>query len=144
VQKPLAFDYTYNKEQWDVVKDFQPLPPKNKEASLDGLKTAFKDCSLPYATDIENYGYWEYFATPDMYKYKGKGDCEDFAICVYYKAKEMGVRDVYLIFGDNGYGKHVAAQVTIDGKTYIADNNRKRLIDSHEYYKSFKLGLVLN
>jgi hypothetical protein len=138
-------DYAINKDHWETVKQFQPLPSKNKESSLEGLKSAYKGCLLPYAKDKDVWTYEEYFATPNEYFSKGKGDCEDFAICVFYKAKEMGV-EVSLVFGSNGHPteNHVVTEVVINNKAYIADNNIGYIIKAHQYYdKVFKVGMRL-
>jgi predicted transglutaminase-like cysteine proteinase len=128
-------NHAKNKEAWEVVKAFQLLPPKKKESSLEGLKTAYNDCLLPYATDKEVWTYEEYFATPNEYFSKGKGDCEDFAICVFYKAKEMGA-NATLVFGDNGHPteNHVITEVVIDGTLYIADNTKGRILKASQFY----------
>lgn len=143
--QPLEINQAKNKELWEVVKKFQPLPPKTKKSSLEELKIAYKDCLLPYATDKDTWVYEEYFATPNEYFNKGKGDCEDFAICVFYKAKEMGA-DATLVFGSNGHPteNHVVTEVVINNKAYIADNNIGYIIKANQYYdKVFKVGMRL-
>ena len=143
--QPPEINYANNQALWDEVKRKQPIPTKKIEASLEGLKIAYKDCLLPYATDKDTYNKDEYFATPDEYLAKGKGDCEDFAICVFYKAKEMGATAA-LIIGSNGNLNinHVVAEVIINDTAYIADNNIGYIVKANQYYdKVLKVGMRL-
>ena len=143
--EPPKINYAHNKAQWEGVKKKQPIPSKKTEPSLDGLKIAFKDCLLPYATDMEVYNKEEYFATPTEYMAQGRGDCEDFAICVFYKAKEMGA-DVALVIGSNGdlNMNHTIAEVIIDDIAYIADNNIGYIVKANQFYdKVFRVGMYL-
>lgn len=143
--QPPKINYANNQTLWDEVKRKQPIPAKKIEASVEGLKIAYKDCLLPFAADKDTWVYEEYFATPNEYFSKGKGDCEDFAICVFYKAKEMGV-DATLVFGSNGHPteNHVVTEVVINNIAYIADNNIGYIVKANQYYdKVLKVGMRL-
>jgi predicted transglutaminase-like cysteine proteinase len=143
--QPPKINHAHNQALWDEVKKKQPLPPKKTESSLEALKIAYQDCLLPYATDIETWGGDEYFATPDEYFSKGKGDCEDFAICVFYKAKDMGA-EASLVIGSNGDVNinHVVTEVFINNTAYIADNNIGYIVKASQYYdKVFRKGIAL-
>lgn len=143
--EPLQFDYSQNKVAWEAVKKKQALPTKNHEPSLEGLKIAYKDCVRPYALDKDVYNQLDYFAAPYEYYLKGNGDCEDFAICVFYKAKEMGL-EAKLLIGSNGHPAitHVATQINFDNTAYIADNNIGYIVTGSDYFdKVMKVQQVL-
>jgi len=45
---------------------------------------------VPYKEDIDNYGVWDHWATPQEFMVNG-GDCEDYAIAKMFRLLELGV-----------------------------------------------------
>lgn len=75
--------------------------------------------------DLNTWGVRNYFATPNEFKEKGVGDCEDFAICKYYYLRENGFspEQVNLWAGyhvESGIG-HSVVSVELMGEEYVLD-----------------------
>lgn len=128
-----------------LVKEYPTQGVGSK--TMSDAKFALKDCKGTYVTDLELYGKDEYWATPSEYRVNDKkGDCEDFALCVYYKLRELGFeeKDLNLIAGNFNNGSHVALDIKVNNQHYIADVNYNYLIDAADYYdKVFKLSIYI-
>lgn len=85
----------------------------------------------PYMVDKMNYGVKDYWATPGQFFAKF-GDCEDYAITKFLSLRALDVpsnimrvvilKDLNLKIG------HAILAITIDDKTYVLDNQIKRVV----------------
>ena len=86
-----------------------------------------------YITDKTNWGKKDYWASPGEFMARF-GDCEDYAITKYLSLRRLGfkkkelrvvaVKDLNLKVG------HAVLVVFLDGKTYLLDNQIKRLVET--------------
>ncbi len=130
----------------DQVFKRQPVKSSNKPKSMEAARKVFEQCNnQKYASDKEVWGKDDYWATPKEYISKGKGDCEDFAICMYYglRAEGWGKDQVniwsgYVILGkDKGYA-HAATVFELDGEEYYTAVSVPQLIKARDrMYKIF-------
>ncbi len=86
-----------------------------------------------YITDKTNWGKKDYWASPGQFMARF-GDCEDYAITKYLSLKRLGfkneelrvvaVKDLNLKVG------HAVLVVFLDGKTWLLDNQIKKIIET--------------
>ncbi|HEB79237.1 MAG TPA: hypothetical protein ENI79_02015 [Rhodospirillales bacterium] len=87
----------------------------------------------PYILDSNNWGKEDYWASPGEFLSRN-GDCEDYAITKYISLKLLGfkldqlrvvaLKDLNLKIG------HAILVVFLNGKTYVLDNQIKRVVES--------------
>ncbi len=86
-----------------------------------------------YITDPKNWGKKDYWATPVQFLIRF-GDCEDYSIAKFMSLKILGfpetkmrvaaVKDLNLKVG------HAVLVVFLDGKTYLLDNQIKKVVET--------------
>ena len=59
------------------------------EEKLEQVNRHFN--TLGFASDAEQWGRQDYWATPMEFLYRGAGDCEDFAVAKYISLRQLGV-----------------------------------------------------
>ena len=94
-----------------------------------------------YRSDKSTWGNQDYWAAPNEFFAKGKGDCEDFAIAKYYVLRALGfaAEDMRVVIVKDIKVKdfHAVLAVSVDGVDYILDNRTNRLLmaDQQAYMK---------
>jgi len=89
---------------------------------------------IPYVTDLEHWGQYDYWATPIEMLATNGGDCEDYAIGKYFTLRALGVatekmRITYVILTDMNQPHMVLAYYkTPDAEPLILDNIKKQII----------------
>lgn len=85
-----------------------------------------------YRSDRSAWGKSDYWAAPEEFFSKGKGDCEDFAIAKFYVLRALGFAagDMRLVIVKDIKARdfHAVLAVTISGVNYILDNRTNRLL----------------
>jgi predicted transglutaminase-like cysteine proteinase len=85
-----------------------------------------------YRSDKSTWGNRDYWAAPNEFFAKGKGDCEDFAIAKYYVLRALGFAadDMRLVIVKDIKARdfHAVLAVSVDGVDYILDNRTNRLL----------------
>ena len=93
-----------------------------------------------YITDKNNWGKKDYWATPGEF-FARFGDCEDYAIAKFMSLKLLGFKNAELrvvaVKDMNLKVGHAILVVFIDGKTYLLDNQIKKVVmtKSVRHYK---------
>jgi len=90
------FENRWGKEAATRLNAWGDLIRSGKNASdRDKLEkvNAFMNNTMAYAEDIDVWGVDDYWATPQEFIGKGRGDCEDYAIAKYFTLKVMGVAE---------------------------------------------------
>jgi len=86
----------------------------------------------PYATDLDNYGQADYWATPAEFMARG-GDCEDFVIAKYFALRFLGFGDHALrlvtVVDLRGDVAHMVLAVQLDGETLMLDNQIEQIVE---------------
>lgn len=84
-----------------------------------------------YITDQNNWGKKDYWASPAEF-FARFGDCEDYAIAKFLSLKLLGFRTgqlrVVAVKDMNLKVGHAVLVVFIDGKTYLLDNQIKKVV----------------
>jgi len=65
------------------------LLPLNKTVQIEKVNNYFN--GIVNELDILNWEKEDYWATPNEFVTRGKGDCEDFVIAKYFSLKELGI-----------------------------------------------------
>ncbi|MBB4286040.1 transglutaminase-like cysteine peptidase [Roseospira goensis] len=96
---------------------------------------------LRYIEDMPNWGQNDYWATPGQFISRN-GDCEDFAISKYATLRHLGwslsdlrivyVQDLNLQIG------HMVLAATLDGTTYILDNQARNQLVRHDRIRHYR------
>jgi predicted transglutaminase-like cysteine proteinase len=76
------------------------------EKQLDGVNRFFNQ--FEYVEDIDLWGQKDYWATPEEFLGRARGDCEDFVIAKYFTLRELGVPDERLYLT---YVKHLTRNI---------------------------------
>ena len=100
----------------ELANYFEGLQNSNGWTDLETTNAVLRFVQyLPYQTDVEYYGYNDYWKFPVETLYDGGGDCEDttFLYCAIVKA--MGYNCAILTLSD-----HVAACISVDGATGVS------------------------
>lgn len=92
--------------------------------------------------DIDNYGYIDYFASPNEFYSKGGGDCEDFMITKKYKLLENGFKEenfqYLLVKFDEEY--HFILGVKLNNTYYYLDNRYNQIFTKNDFrLKKYKI-----
>jgi len=122
----------FNKCHYETWMKF--LDRIRDKAPLVQLKAVNKYMNrAKYILDITNWGVKDYWASPGEF-FARFGDCEDYAIAKYMSLKRLGfklnqlrvvaLRDLNLKIG------HAVLVVFLDGKTYVLDNQIKRVVEA--------------
>lgn len=87
---------------------------------------------IPYAEDQEVWGVNDYWATPEEFFARQKGDCEDFAIAKYVMLQYLGVNKENMrivVMNDKKQQQiHAVLMVNIAGVNYILDNQSSQVL----------------
>lgn len=130
-------------EQWHRV--LEKTSPVKRAAAKDKLlalkRVQFSYLKYKYKEDFKNYGKSDYWASPQEFKKKRSGDCEDFAIAKYFDLLERGFRDedmkITVIMDKNT--PHAVLVVNVDGNKYILDNlTPGRVVKSDNIYPLYE------
>lgn len=96
---------------------------------------------LQYIEDQQNWGLTDYWATPGQFMSRN-GDCEDFAISKYETLVLLGwspgdLRIVYVQDMNLQVG-HMILAATLDGTTYILDNQARNQLIRHDRIRHYR------
>ena len=87
----------------------------------------------PYVVDRMNWGVKDYWATPGQFFAKF-GDCEDYAIVKFLSLRSLDVPSdmmrIFIVKDLNLKVGHAVLAINLQGKTYILDNQIKRIVES--------------
>lgn len=132
--------------RWQRALKRQPIKNSIRTPRLDDLKSVHEYCnnvSIPTESnrktlsDASLWGQSEYWATPKEFIAKGKGDCEDFAICKYYAFRSLGFQPNQLnIWSGQHVGTrigHAVLAVQLDGQEYVLDNLYEKIFKAKDY-----------
>lgn len=72
----------------DYEKFLRETAPLSKDIQLEKVNHYFN--AIVNELDIYNWKIEDYWATPQEFIVRGKGDCEDFAIAKYFTLKQLG------------------------------------------------------
>lgn len=113
------------------MKSLKSLQGKDQLSQIKAVNSLMNRAR--YITDRTNWGKKDYWATPDEF-FARFGDCEDYAIVKFMSLKKLGfkskqlrvvaVKDMNLKVG------HAVLVVFIDGKSYLLDNQIKRVVET--------------
>lgn len=92
--------------------------------------------------DINNYGYEDYFASPNEFYSKGGGDCEDFMIVKKYKLLSLGFKEenfqYLLVKFDDEF--HFILGVKLNNTYYYLDNRYNEIFTKNDFrIKKYKI-----
>ncbi len=100
----------YSERAWKRGKALERLLQRLRgrpvEEQLDGVNRFFNQ--FEYVEDIDLWGQKDYWATPEEFLGRGRGDCEDFVIAKYFALRELGVPDQRLYLT---YVKHLTKNI---------------------------------
>lgn len=108
--------------QWKNLSKLMPtLSPEKKLQYINGFFN-----SWPSESDLNNFGMEEYWASPEEFLEKGKGDCEDYAIIKYlalrYHSWPTEDMWVLLVMDNKTEEKHAVMVARAGDKTFILCN----------------------
>ena len=86
-----------------------------------------------YVTDLDNYGEFDYWATPFELISHGGGDCEDYALAKYFLLLESGVpvKDMWVEVVFSPYGAHAVLVVRLGfNDWYVMDQQTGQIVPS--------------
>lgn len=93
-----------------------------------------------YTLDINNYVQSDYWAAPNEF-FHFDGDCEDYAIAKYFSLRALGFNSdslrIVVLEDLNLRVAHAILAVTIDGRSYVLDNQISQVINENviHHYK---------
>lgn len=157
--KPMQHKDTSAFDKWQGVISKQPIISSTETPSLAALMGVFSEAGgFQYQEDYKQYDKWyhspnpqfDYWATPDETAKNKAGDCEDFALFWYYKAREAGFKPEQLavvvgFLPQQNNQSHAILAAEVDGKEYVLDSYNMTIQPS-EYYseKNFRLTYRIN
>jgi predicted transglutaminase-like cysteine proteinase len=104
-----------------LLHSLQDLSPKDQ---LEKLNPAINDMAQ-YADDDVIYGVEDYWATPAEF-FKGRADCEDYALVKLFSLLELGFAPdqlrLAIVKDRRRQVLHAILAVRLDGKTYVMDS----------------------
>ena len=91
----------------------------------------------PYVPDVINWGLNDYWETPGEFLVRD-GDCEDYAIAKLFSLRRLGYVDmdlrIVVVQDMNLNVAHAILVVRTNGKTWVLDNQIKRVVDAANVY----------
>lgn len=96
--------------------------------------------SVPFKTDLQNYGVSDYWATPREFFKRNAGDCEDYVVAKYGIMLENGLitlqdSHIYLV-SDMWKGNVPHALLVVNGMVY--DNQNSQAVSFGEAQERYK------
>lgn len=131
---------SFNKCHYDEWVKFlrKAMKKKDKLAQVKAVNSYMNQSK--YISDQNNWGKKDYWATPGEFMAKF-GDCEDYAIAKFISLVKLGFRPdqlrVVAVKDLNLKVGHAILVVFLDGKTYVLDNQIKRVVEARSirHYK---------
>lgn len=144
--------------KWHEVRHKQPIISENKDVNiLDAIEVFSAASEIEYVEDYVQHGNWydkpnknfDYWATPRETLKSGAGDCEDFAIVWYYKARELGFKaeQLAIVIGylERERQLHAIFAIEVSGIEYVMDSYQNSLQRSEDYdTKNLKVTYRIN
>lgn len=117
-----------------VLKKFTNMSPEEINSKINEIK---------YARDSKTYGVTDYWASPQEFFERNRGDCEDYAIAKYAAFKHSGqnVSDTYVavVIKKDGEGHAVLIH-----NNMVYDNETDEIKTLMESKKDFKIMYMIN
>lgn len=128
--------------RWDRLWKAQKVVSSSNKPRKAMLYFAQAKCNnYEGAYDIDVWGVDNYFATPNELESKGKGDCEDYAICKYYALRAAGFKASQINIWSGTIvttgQEHAVLAVEFGGKEYILDNYYPRIVQAKSYMNRY-------
>ncbi|MFO0995310.1 MAG: transglutaminase-like cysteine peptidase [Alphaproteobacteria bacterium] len=102
--------------------------------------------SVPYKSDLDNYGVYDWWATPAEFFETNGGDCEDYAIAKYLSLRQLRQPPekmrLVVLWDEKLERYHAVLEYALHGRSIILDSFRKdpyRWSDVPEYHPIFAL-----
>lgn len=120
-------------QQWQAFLDGIRQLPLRQQIRLVNQYANEKQ----YILDIENYGLFDYWATPEEFLINS-GDCEDYAIIKMLSMKWLGhdteSMRVVVVQDTNLRTAHAVMAIEVDGDILIMDNQIEEVISHADIY----------
>jgi predicted transglutaminase-like cysteine proteinase len=117
-------------EWYQMMSDIKKL----KEPEQIERVNDFFNKKIRFASDMENWGTNDYWATPLEMLEKGYGDCEDYAIAKYVTLRNVDVNSNHLrlYFGRHQHNDHVvlAYDINFIENQYTNFNGEEKILDN--------------
>lgn len=129
--------------QWQAVMERQPIVAGHDKPTYGAMAEAHEHCNnlMVYTRDVTDN--WQ---TPDESTKRGKGDCDDYSICKYYRLRAAGfqAKDLNIAVIENLAEAHEVLFVKLEGKEYVLDNKIPRPLPMSEYTRNLKVIYTFN
>ncbi len=137
----------YRLQQWrEIGKQFPTMDSMKQLRVINGFFNM-----IPSSDDQKLYGVKEYWATPQEFLKKGRGDCEDYAIAKYFALQYLAWNDndlwVVILDTKKTPSGHAVLAARVKKNFFILDNLSKPeylLIPEAQYAKHITPRYLIN